>query len=156
MLEFQQGGSKIILFFLMEIICPDISLSIYFCRKLFLKKGLGSWVIDAWKPQGRRSSCKMGKVTSFFGWQSFQPREKAYGQGQMMPSFVAQQQFIFYLNYSVFLRMTFINVCFPLNDWELQENRDSILSLFKLPSSKPSAWHTVGGQQICEWVNEGL
>lgn len=124
------------------------SLSKFFLWKIISEERtshLSDWCLQT---TGQRSSCKVGKVTLSFGWQSFQPREKR----QMVPSFVAQPQFIFYLNYSVFLRKAFIRFSLP-SGWEPQESRDTIFSLSEPRSFKHSAWHTVSAQQIREWRN---
>lgn len=79
----------------------------------------------------------MGKVRLSFGRQSFQPREKR----QMVPSFVAQPQFIIYPNYSVFLRKAFIRFPSPM-----AESHRRAETLFYL-SLNLSASSTVPGTQ---------
>ena len=130
-LEFQQGCNEFILLFLDGNYVFWHPLSKFFLWKIISEERtshLSDWCLQT---TGQRSSCMVGKVTLSFGWQSFQPRAKR----QMVPSFVAQPQFIFYLNYSVFLRKALISFSLP-NGWELQESRDTILSLFEPLSFK--------------------
>ena len=93
-LEFQQGCNEIVLFFsLMEIMCPDILCLNFFCGKLFLRKGLATWVTDARKPQGKGAHARWERWHCPLDGNHSSPERRG-----MVPSFVAQPQFIFYLN----------------------------------------------------------
>lgn len=63
------------------------------------------------RAEGVCASCK-GQHHSL-GGDHFSSERRPMARGQIMPSFVPQLQFTFYLNYSVFPRMAFTSLCFP-------------------------------------------
>ena len=118
--------------------CPDILCLNFFCGKLFLRKGLATWVTDARKPQGKGAHARWERWHCPLDGNHSSPERRGRWCPHLWPN----------------PNLYFISIRFSLpSGWEPQESRDTIFSLSEHRSFKHSAWHTVSAQQIREWRN---